>query len=371
MLRFVNVVWGKKYTEGFVHHSLPTLLADGNLPAAVKRWNCRFSLYTTSEDASILTASAAWKKLCMLMPVEVIHIQDVTSLSVGCNDKYSLMTACHRHHIGSADEDSALVFLSPDMLVSGSALSGMLAELDEGARVVLCCGLRVSKEGALQALESYRSDIPMSVPERELVRVAIEHPHEETRSFFWDKGGVACGHPSLLIWRVGLEGLLIRGFHFHPLAIWPSVRGVLPEVTIDRDFLSQVCPQSAEYAICQDSDLGVIFTFCEESEEQPCARLLEAGLAQWISASCDDMQRTLAQAAVYMKCTASSPSWRRAEADSRSVVTRLLKGAAYEDLLRPPSGTARLGLAGRLQRSVMKRLLRRRRLAAGSSSNCS
>src|SRR5688500_13898490 len=89
-----------------------------------------------------MRAASVYSRLQALMEVRAVEI-DGLDLSA----KYGAMAACHRLAIkAAAEEEAALVFLSPDALCADGTLAHALDVAATGKRAVMVAGLRVIKE---------------------------------------------------------------------------------------------------------------------------------------------------------------------------------------------------------------------------------
>lgn len=248
---FITVVWGDAYTNLFLDVVMPTQLSPGNLYAFADK-PAVYKIYTTSVDADRIYRSDVFQQLKDILPVEVIT-DDEADLSKG----FQVMMDFHNRAIREADECSAaLVFLTPDSIWSDGSFLRLWELAQLGKRVVLSTGTRLTKETFVpDFLQRFRSNHESSVmlPPRELVRVAIPHLHPTTQSLFLN-AKISNSWPSLLYWHAPDHGIVARCFHLHPIMINPSVKGIVPESSVDDDYIARVCPNPNEFYVIEDSD---------------------------------------------------------------------------------------------------------------------
>src|SRR5262249_39838078 len=93
---------------------------------------------------------------------------------------------------------------------------------------------------------------------RQLVRLMLEHMHPEAESTFIDSDQFT-QMPTFCMWRMK-QGVLLRGFHLHPVMIdfsdSSSIRNLenLRYVTTDSTFIGQAISRWSEIYVETDSD---------------------------------------------------------------------------------------------------------------------
>lgn len=144
---FVAVVWGAAFTDAFSKVCLPSLLSPGNLIYLAERTDSRFCIYTTRKDAQVIRASAGYKTLSAIMPVDIVAISGVSYVR-----KYEAMTQCHAHFIRSnRGNDCAFVFVSPDIVMGDGGFARLLQISKSGKRLVAMGAVRLLKETFIPA----------------------------------------------------------------------------------------------------------------------------------------------------------------------------------------------------------------------------
>jgi hypothetical protein len=228
-VRPMMVVWGEAYTQLLTELSLPALLAEGNLPVLAREFPCIFRIHTTPADAARIRQSPAYARLTSMMPTEFVPLDRAAHAN-----KYEAMSAAHGGEMrASLADNAASIFLSPDSIWADGSLAAVGRALRTGRRAVFQAGLRVTADTAIPLIRSRYSREPivaMSIPARELVRLALDHMHPTFRGFYWDASDFNV-QASNFYWRAGNDGMVIRGFHLHPLMMFPS-----------RDVQAFICP---------------------------------------------------------------------------------------------------------------------------------
>jgi hypothetical protein len=256
----VMVVWGEAYTSRFLEVFLPSLLSEGNLPALLEQFPCRFTVYTTPEDAGRMAASLAWSTLRSLVPVTFEALdavpRDPLLDPVTLPGKFRTLAACHHHAMrGAAVDDAAMLLLGPDTLVSDGALHRVARLAGEGRRGLLLNHLSVTEDTFVPALErAFPADArgARRVPPRDLTRTALEHPHPWQETLFLGDGPFqVC---SQMCWRVPGGGQVTHAWHLSPFFLHPQRLPARPFLTVDNDYTCQVIDDPATLQVPDDSD---------------------------------------------------------------------------------------------------------------------
>lgn len=272
-LRFVNVVWGKAYTELFLELSLPSQLTPRNLPAPkLVGLESSYTIYTTKEDEESIRSSAVYRALTNLMPVVFCNIDQVKTFRAHGFGSYDILSGCHTHFLRSLSPVSdGAVFLTPDSIYADGAFAHLCQLACDGRKVVAIGSFRITRETARhEYLTRYRTPggvKPITGPE--LVDLALRHLHPETLSMVSDSPFSALRHH--WYWMVKFDGILLRGLHLHPLYVRVGAKKIASFRTIDRDFINRVCDCVEDLHVVDDSDnLCVIeLTGLRDLQERP------------------------------------------------------------------------------------------------------
>lgn len=361
----VTVVWGADFRQLFVDVCVPNQLTAGNVGALPP--GSRYRVFTSPEDAEFLNASPALRQASELMPVDVIA---VPGLSDDHEDRFVKMTACHsRALVDAATSDAALIFLSPDLVMSEGTFGALVRRHRAGARAVACVGIRVQRETFVAAL---RGRDGWAIPPRELVALALEHLHSFTRAHMID-GSRTAWRPTGVYWNVPGEGILARGFYLHPLMVDPSRRDVMPGGTIDQHYLVHACPDRTRIHVVTDSDELVVFEM--SPRDSVLTETVTGVMSRWRAASvlsrCDDHQKTYWTVPLRVHTGDIGEAWRDVEEHAARFVrqvTWLRPLALWRHLASRrvrPVGRAMREFKKRVRRAAKdgRRMLRRARLA--------
>jgi hypothetical protein len=259
---FITPVWGEKYVERYVKVSLRTQLSEGNL-GGVPPGKGLYLIYTFRENVRAIVRSAAYRQLKSMMPVSIRSLDDLPRF--GEDYPHDLQTAAYIRGIkAAAGREAAFIFLTPDILLGDGAVRTLIRRTESGSRVVLAAGVRMTSEGAIECVSAHRTpgraDAP--VPPRALVRGLLDNLHPISRGHLVEPNGTVhiAQH---LYWSVGDHGLLARGFHIHPLLVWPRNPDAGIYKSLDEEYVERACPDPADWHTVTDSDELCILEFSE------------------------------------------------------------------------------------------------------------
>ena len=256
----ITVVWGHVYLELFLGWCIPNQLGEGNIAALPP--GSRYRILTRAMHVADIQAHPAVQALARVIAVDVVAVPELDGVdrpdpARRGDARYELMTVCHQQAIGDALRvGAALIFLAPDIIVSAGTFAAVVQRHRAGCRAVVCTGLRLDKERFLQSLDAHAG--AGALAPRDLVRLALPHLHEHTRAMLLDATAFST-FPVAVYWRVGLDGLLARSFHLHPLMLDPMNALVMPRGTVDGDYLARACPDRTRIHVVTDSDEFVLF----------------------------------------------------------------------------------------------------------------
>jgi hypothetical protein len=157
-------------------------------------------------------------------------------------NEYARAAAAHRDVIRLAAGEP-IVFVPPDNILSANALDAVRARLDDGARLVAACSIRVSE----------RAPRPVPSAPRDLIKWALHHPHEITRRSIWGSR-VSTTCPSINLFRTQW-GAVARCFHLHPLAMNAATDRFAG--TIDDDLVSKFAPEQV-HVVTDSDELAIV-----------------------------------------------------------------------------------------------------------------
>ncbi len=249
-LFITNVIYGKEYTKTFLY-TLTSQLTNLQY-LKTKNYPAKYKIYTTNDDKKTILQSLSFKKLSQLIDVEFINMDKFFR-----NHDHATMTACHNDIIIRANkENAAMVFLAPDIILSNNVFEKICTSISNNIRLLVGPALRLNKENFINANAS--SELGNIQP-RKLVKKALPHLHKLTYDTFWNNPeGIYCW-PSIIGWNLDKSNLLIRGFHLHPIYIWPQKHNYTCKISIDADYVNNTCPDIKTWEVLTNSDQAVLF----------------------------------------------------------------------------------------------------------------
>jgi hypothetical protein len=329
----VTHVWGRAYLDTFLNVCIPNQLAAGNVPALPA--GSRYRILTRADHVPELDEHPMVRALREVMPVDLVVVDALDRPDARARS-YDLMNACHQRAMADALEaGAALIMLSADIVMSDHALGAVVRRHREGYRAVVTTGLRLAKESFLQSLDRAGARLS-ALPSRDLVRMALPHLHQQTRSMFVAAPAFSA-YPSAVYWPVGDKGLLARCFHLHPLMVDP-VRAVTLGGTYDDHYLSEACPDFSRVHVVTDSDELQLFELTSTNQEFRTTR--RAGASAWqaaaLASGCDALQlRYWSEQPVYIHAADVGDAWSVPAAEADAFVARVLRRRPYSGIARP------------------------------------
>jgi len=248
-LLICNVVYGDEYTKTFLY-TLPSILVNFQY-LKKNNYSAKLLIYTTENDRKTIFAFELFKEINSLINVEIINIDNFFRGQI-----HATMTACHNDVIKKANkENAAMVFLAPDIILSNNVFEKIYTSLAQNKRLLVAPAIRLKKETFIDNVNS--RDL-FNIKPRELVKKAIPHFHQLTYDTFWDYSKKIYCWPAIIGWHLDKENILIRGFHLHPLFIWPEKKTNLCKLAIDQDFVNTVYNKN-NCEVLSNSDEAVLF----------------------------------------------------------------------------------------------------------------
>src|SRR5262249_26034779 len=104
-------------------------------------------------------------------------------------------------------------------------------------------------------------------PSRALVRALLDNMHPISRGHFVgpDETVQIAQH---LYRPVGDHGLHVRGFHVHPLMVWPRDPDAAIRNTIDDEYVERACPDRSDWYTVTDSDEFCVLEFSDRTHKK-------------------------------------------------------------------------------------------------------
>lgn len=246
---FCAVAWGELHAKLFLECCLGSLMHASNLYAIQGRAELLIltdpstSHYFAGErrDGRI-RALEAW------LPIRVEALpQDVKPTQ----SPYQVQANAHRRAMHYAlEKGGAVSFLVPDGVVANGFCPTLVDKLDSGIRAVCGLSMRASLEGALGAIRDNDGFLTRGLPNRTLVRIAMEHMHPLFLTSYWDAPRFN-KMPYTMLWGDETQ-LVARTFALHPYLVVPTAESAAFQGTADSDLPGYYSPE--ETHVVTDSD---------------------------------------------------------------------------------------------------------------------
>lgn len=259
-----SIAWGEAFVDKFMNYHVPSLLADGNIPALARRKKVIHSIVTTERDRQRIVAHPVFKQLSRFaevvftcFPEELLERRASADFNFyyfyGFLDHQSVLLAQALH--------AELYLLPIDIVISRDSLAKVGRSLDGGAD---CCSI-AGIECEPADLKSWLDARPRSktgvldMPADELLTAAIAMPDAYCRSLVMTSDNQAfCRHARELIWPMR-DGLVIHSIFMHPVAISARLmsRPFHPQYeNVDYALLPRVLQHDGRLTVLQHAELA-------------------------------------------------------------------------------------------------------------------
>lgn len=261
------VVWDEEYTQTFLNYNLP-ILANVQLPI-LKRFveNITLYIHTSSHDYQSIVANPNFQAAEKKIPIQVICTDQVVTadeaaLFLTNHNMCRRMQVAHKHFIFLAQRANAgMLFLAPDAWFSDQIFITIGNQIKSGKRAIMTLGPRVEKEPVLDHIKQNKNQFFQNgICSTDLVALLLKWPHHITQSLSVNIGEVNVNWPSVLYWwNHEAAGLMARGFHLHPLFVFPRKR-VMDGMksTIDGDLISNAGLNENDIYVISHSQEGCV-----------------------------------------------------------------------------------------------------------------
>lgn len=269
-LYFGVVFWGKDFREDFLDYCLSSLLAPGNIPSVTEKTESRFLMCTTRSDWEAMQNHSTF--LLLKQHVEPVWLE--LAPGEGRETKMQMMSRGHRM-IAEAMHDRRVwgTYIYPDTVVADGVVSRLQELAVQGKKVVLAHCPRFANQHFLRSLREtglIKPGVPLALPGRRLMTMAMPHMHSETRRYQWESAYFHAEFPSLVWWAVPSGGMLFHTFAWAPLLIdygriehhdtW-----TLENWTIDGDYVFRNVHSPDEVYAETDPDAMTLISFTDEA----------------------------------------------------------------------------------------------------------
>jgi hypothetical protein len=291
-VKVVLPVWGTRFIAQFLEFCLPSLLAQGNIPALADALPTEFVLLTSSQDENVIKQHAAWRSLKEICRTELLFIDDL----ITHGNHTTTLTLAYTRAIrltGDAMLDTCFFLLVSDYVLADGSLGRVLKRVQNGASGVLTGNFQIIAEEAIpllrQALRSQPEELALQP--RELLQWTFQHLHPTTAASIVNGSLKHKEHTNRLFWRVDHNTLLGRFYLLHPIAIRPETTEFIVGSSFDYSFIPEMCPSGRVDVITDSDEYLAIEMQPRRHEEQQIqwgpvqAEMLASSLADWTTAN--------------------------------------------------------------------------------------
>jgi hypothetical protein len=244
--QLVTAVWGEWYVDVFLKFNIPSLLAPGNIPKVCAVQQGRYVIFTRRSDAKRIASSDAYARLSRHLPVELEALPDRVFAG---NPHVIHVELWSRAAKSAAERGEWIALIAPDTITANDALDHLADQFAAGKSVVYGLPLRVTEHTFMADIERFgdHADGVWVIPPRALMRRAFENLSPLYACYL--RNGRRFGdHPEFILYPVPGEGLVLRIFVHHGLALDPA-RLQLMDMLAPRGTIS-----AAEVGFVADSD---------------------------------------------------------------------------------------------------------------------
>lgn len=222
-------VSGSYYLEQFLDYCLPSLLSPGNLPFLVTKGRVHLIITTTAAEQHIIASHPTWQMATQLVEVQFHIIHDLRS---------HIMNQAHNYGLQSCP-NAYVFFLVADVIMAEQGLTHLFARLHPDVEGIQCVALRAELPKIRCALEQYRHQEVLSIPQQQLNMLSLQAIDATT--YCRDiESPIFTNFPSILLQQEG-DALCARFFHFHLMMIKNRPGFVIQsDETFDARFLGRV-----------------------------------------------------------------------------------------------------------------------------------
>lgn len=179
MLDLFTMLWGREMTEMYLTLSLPSILQEGNIPAARELLH-EYTFYASREARETVVQSEIYARLCAEIKVNWLPLQ---------RGEWETTSNFLRQMSMDAEEQHYMLIVPPDTVVGNGSILNM-ARLCDGTHNPILFGFPRVDEDGYQILRSLFVGEGRTVSNRELVSIAMRHIEQVT--YFIAENGPEC-----------------------------------------------------------------------------------------------------------------------------------------------------------------------------------
>lgn len=352
-------VWGQPYSSYFVRYLCATLLASNNLPELAKRYAPHIVIFTTAETETYLRGEPLFVRLGEYARLHFVHYSDAQvtygkameahygrekvhystrslAFYYARSCKFVLMSCAHYVALAAGRATDSLVSCQvADLVLSDWALPRMADRLTDDTAAVLFHAIQVHGKIVRPILDKTvrRADGVLDISSEAITRLLIEHMPE--RNFV--ESDRPLDIPLRICWRVGDEGILVHGNHYHPIALRPARFAHPLRLTIDpvdSRFVDRSSLELANIDLVGDASivgLSVDDDPLLDQEERGAGARSIADFALWLWGYWGRLRGTFFRHPVRFGHSVTSEVWNRTEHSANAMVDAIASRAGELD----------------------------------------
>ncbi len=371
---FCCPVWGTAFAENFARFGLASLLAPGNLEALSRYHASHVVIFTDRPTEEMLRRLPLFARLEAHARVHFVHYEtqhidyagrmaayyggqgyphsdETLDAFYARNCKFILMSCAHYVTLLAGRRVDALVSCGvADTTMSDGTLPRIAEFLRDRADAVLLHMIQLPGRhirGALDA-DCRRPDGSVVLARVQAERLLVKHIPE--RNFHGSEHPFDM--PLRLCWRVGHDGVIVHGNHFHPIGLRPARFDHPLRLTIDpvdSRFIDRTSLAADRIHLVRDGSILCLSVDDDplfEGGSRPREPLSTADVALWLWGYWGRLRGWLFEASIRYGTAASEEAWRRVEASAGDVVADIVARADALDATAGRSWGAGAGKPG-------------------------
>jgi|GEM_PF-5593287 len=252
---FLLAVWGKNYIQNFFDFSLRSLLAQGNIPALSKEFECTFIFLTQESDVTFFQTQPAFSQLKKYCQIEFVDISDLIF-----DGSYSAtLTLAYERGMRSRGNEMCqtyFFYLVADYVISDGSLKNIGKYLKAGYSGITAGNFLVVEEYVAPLLKNKMACDPegvIAIKSRDMLKLSFPHMHPVSLGHTVTQSFTHAKHANRLFWKVDDTTLIGRFYLRHMLCIKPEIDDYRIGSSCDYSFIPEMCPSNKVIHI-QDSD---------------------------------------------------------------------------------------------------------------------
>jgi len=351
-------VWGEGFAAFCMRHLCASLLSQNNLPVLATTHAVHIAFFTSAEAERSLRADPLFRRLEQHATIDFVHfppeVMAYKAAMAACyghekmpyadeslafyyerNCKFALMSCAHYVGLAAGCPADALVScMVADVMMNDGALTTMAARMKQ-ADAVLAHAIQMHGKNLRPLMDRQFRDADgvLSVSADDCARLVVEYLPADNLA----DSRQLMDPPLRLAWRVGDDGLLVHGNHYHPYCLRPKVLGHPLRLSIDpvdSRFLDRTSLASGRVHLVQDASVIVLSIDDDpilQQRQEDRGGPLEARFALWLWGYWGPWRGWMFRAPLRYGSTGQPEEWRRVEATASALVDAIVVEAERLD----------------------------------------